>query len=218
MRALEHEGAAAAGRLAELGVTPEDLDYALRGADAEARMWSAAAPPVMPGLTRWAKTNELLRLRLLARGWSQDNPRLMPRTISPARTHAIVATAGDAATGLPAANPTTRHAKGIETVKAIELNVQLAFDFAGLFNWPEPSDYASPGDALETWLLLYNAAETQISAELSLASAISATGFVGAWRERIILPVTDLSGADITGRGRHGARGEKDVTVSVEQR
>ena len=50
------------------------------GADAEARMWSAAAPPVMPGIARWAKTNELLRLRLLARGWSLDNPGLMPPT------------------------------------------------------------------------------------------------------------------------------------------
>lgn len=218
MQPLEFADAAGTVRLKELGLAPEDLDYALRGADAEARTWSAAAPPIMPGLARWAKTNELLRLRLLPRQWSQDNPNLMPRTISPGRTHAIVATAGDAATGIPRANPTTRYAKGIETVKAVEVNIQLAFDFAGLFNWPEPSDQATSGEAMETWLLLYNATETQIRAELSLASAISAAGFVGAWRERIILPVIDLGSPDIAGRGLPGGTGEAGVTVTVEQR
>ncbi|MGH3170782.1 MAG: hypothetical protein ACRDN0_33535 [Trebonia sp.] len=234
---LEHADSAGTVRLKELGLTPEDLDYALRGADAEARTWSAAAPPIMPGLARWAKTNELLRLRLLPRGWSQDNPKLMPRTISPDRAHAIVATAGDAATGIPRANPTTRYAKGAETVKAVQVNVQLAFDFAGLFGWPEPSDFAAPdsarpGDAMETWLLLYNVTETEIRAELSLASGISANGFVGAWRERIILPVIDLSDPDSagsgpgsagrdqgkTGRGLPGDAGQERVTVTVEQR
>lgn len=218
MQPLEYPDAAGTVRLKELGLSLEDLDYALRGADAEARTWSAMAPPVMPGLARWAKTNELLRLRLLPRGWTQDNPRLMPRTISPRRTHVIVAAAGDAATGFPDANPTTRYAKGIETAKAVEVNVQLAFGFEGLFGWPEPSDHATQGDAMETWLLLYDVAETEIRAELSLASAISATGFVGAWRERIILPVIDLSGPDPTGRGLPGSGEGKDVTVMIEQR
>jgi hypothetical protein len=213
MQPLEYADAAGISRLEELGLTPEDLDYALRGADAEARTWSPSAPPIMPGLARWAKTNELLRLRLLPRGWSQDNPRLMPRTISPGRTHAIVATAGDAATGVLNANPTTRYAKGTETVKAVEANIQLAFDFAGLFNWPAPSDDGTPEPALGTWLLLYNAGETEIRAELSLASAISATGFVGAWRERIILPAIDLTRPDAAGRGR--AQG---IAVAVGQR
>jgi hypothetical protein len=211
----EYTGSAGTSRLAELGLTPEDLEYALRGADAEARTWSPSAPPVMPGLARWAKTNELLRLRLLPRGWTQDNPHLLPRTISPDRTHAIVATAGDAATGLPHANPSTRYAKGNETVKAVEANIQLAFDFAGLFNWPAPSDHGTPEPALGTWLLLYNPAETEIRAELSLASAISATGFVGAWRERIILPVIDLTSPDAAGRGRGT---ESGATVAVGQR
>lgn len=243
MQPLEHADEAGTARLGELGLTPGDIDYALRGADAEARMWSAAAPPVMPGIARWAKTNELLRLRLLARGWSLDNPGLMPRTISPDRRRAIVATAGDAATGIPGVNPTTRYAKGAQTARAIETNVQLAFDFVGLFSWPEPSDLAPSDDAapggaasgnavsgdavsggsmsaraVETWLLLYNAAETRIRAELSLASAMSDAGFVGAWRERIILPVIELGSPDAAGRGLPGAGREAGVTVIIGQR
>jgi hypothetical protein len=210
VRALEHEDVAAAGRLAELGLSAEDLDFALRGADAEARTWSPAAPPIMPGLARWGKTNELLRLRLLPRGWWQDNPKLLPRTISPDRSHAIVATAGDAATGVPGANPTTRYAKGIETARAIGRNIQLAFDLPGLTDWPD-----SDGDPVETWLLLYDVTPERIRAELSLAGAISDTGFVGAWRERIILPVIELTSPDITSRILPGDRGEEGVTVAV---
>jgi hypothetical protein len=104
VQALEYQDAEAAGRLGLLGLTLDDLDFALRGADAEARMWSPAAPPIMAGLTRWGKTSELLRLRLLLRGWTQDNPNGLPRTISPDRDVAIVATAGTRPTGTPRAS------------------------------------------------------------------------------------------------------------------
>src|ERR1700752_2512086 len=110
---LLHEDATATSRLVGLGLSVEDLAFALRGADAEARMWSQLAPSSMAGMARWGKTNELLRLRLLRRGWSHDNPKGLPRTISPDRRFAIVATAGDAATGISQGMPTTRYAKGI---------------------------------------------------------------------------------------------------------
>jgi hypothetical protein len=82
---------------------------------------------------RWGKTNELLRARLVERGWSHDNPKGLPRTISPARDFAIVATTGDAVTGYPGGSPSTKYAKGIATVRAIGRNFhQLAFDFSDL--------------------------------------------------------------------------------------
>lgn len=217
MQALEYADGAGTVRLKELGLTLEDLEFALRGADAEARTWSAAAPPIMPGLARWGKTAELLRLRLLPRGWSQDNPRGLPRAIGPGpgpgREVAIVATAGDAATGLPKANPANRYPKGIETMKAVERNVQLAFDFSDLFGEAGPDD-----DVLATWLLLYNVTPTEIRAELSLPSDITPTGFVSAWQERILLPVIDLTSPDVTGRGLPERGENRDVTVAVEQR
>lgn len=193
MPPIVHEDAAATRRLAELGLTGRDLAAALRGADAEARKWTAQAPPLMPGMVRWGKTNELLRARLVQRGWWHDNPKGLPRTISPGRDFAIVATTGDSATGLPEANPATKYAKGVQTVLAIGRNVQLAFDFSGVR--AEDTLWAADAgeDALATWLLLYHVSPGQIRAELSLAHGIDLRGHVSAWIERIILPAIDLA-------------------------
>jgi hypothetical protein len=185
MQPVVHEDAAAAGRLAELALTARDLMGALIGADQEARTWTPLAPQMMAGLARWGKTNELLRARLVERGWWHDNVRGLPRTISPAKDFAIVATSGDAVTGHRDGSPATKYPKGIQTVRAVSHNVQLAFDFpdllAGEARWDE-------GDDLATWLLLYHVTPDRIRAELSLANGIDRRGHVSEWIERIILP------------------------------
>ena len=191
MEPVVHENAAAGNRLAELALTAADLIGALTGADTEARRWTPLAPPMMAGLARWGKTNELLRARLDKRGWRHDSPKGMPRTISPARDFAIVATTGDAVTGHPDGSPSTKYAKGIQTVRAVGRNVQLAFDFPDLYPreaWGARGD----ADGLATWLLLYHAAPDQIRAELSLANGIDQRGHVSAWIERIILPAVRI--------------------------
>ena len=78
MEPVVHENAAAANRLAKLTLTAADLISALIGADQEARTWTPLAPPMMAGLARWGKTNELLRARLVERGWSHDTSRACP--------------------------------------------------------------------------------------------------------------------------------------------
>jgi hypothetical protein len=215
---LVHENTKAASRLADFGLTGEDLHLALRGADAEARTWTRLAPPAMSGIARWGKTNELLRVRLLPRGWSQDNPNCLPRTISPDGKFAVVATAGDVMTGLPDARPATKYAKGLETARAIERNVQLAFDFPGIDIAGALSAVVNSHAALVTWLLLYHATRTQICAELSLANGISPRGHVDAWAERIILPPVELNGPDVTNRRTPVEDGLGGVTVTVEKR
>jgi hypothetical protein len=186
MEPVVHENAAAAKRLAELALTAGDLIGALIGADQEARTWTPLAPPMMSGLARWGKTNELLRARLVERGWAHDNPKGLPRTISPARDFAIVATTGDAVTGYPGGSPCTKYAKGIQTVRAIGRNFdQLAFDFSDLFAGEDRWD---DGDDLATWLLLYHVTPDQVRAELSLGNGIDRRGHVSEWIERIILP------------------------------
>jgi hypothetical protein len=210
-----HEDIAAVDRLAGLGLMAEDFAFVLRGADAEARMWSPLAPPIMAGMARWGKTNELMRVRLLPRSWSHDNPKNLPRTISPQGDFAIVGTTGDGATGWAIGNPTTRYAKGVETAKAIERNGQLAFDYVDLEVGDALSAVAGSEDALATWLLLYSVTDRQIRAELSLPESISARGYVDAWTERITLPAIDLSDPEVTGRG---IKGGHEVTVAVERR
>ena len=194
MQPIVHEDAAATRRLTELDLTAPDLVAAVRGADAEARKWTALAPPMMAGMARWGKTNELLRDRLAGRGWTHDNPKGLPRTISPGRDFAIVATTGDSATGLREANPATKYAKGVQTVLAIGRNIQLAFDFSGVDLQDVLWTVAAEEDALATWLLLYHVTPEQIRGELSLAHGIDLRGHVSAWIERIILPVIDLTG------------------------
>ena len=105
MEPVVHENAAAADRLAELALTAADLIGALIGADTGSATWTPLAPPMMAGLARWGKTNELLRARLVERGWRHDNLKGMPRTISPAGDFAIVATTGDAVTGASGRQP-----------------------------------------------------------------------------------------------------------------
>jgi hypothetical protein len=172
----------------------------------------------MAGMARWGKTNELLRVRLLPRGWSHDNPKGLPRTISPGRDLAIVATAGDAATGISQAKPATRYAKGIETARAIEQNVQLAFDFPGMDIGHALAAAVNEDEALATWLLLYNLTGEHICAELSLPDGMSERGVVGSWIERIILPPIDLSQVEAARWGTPEVPGNEGITVSVEKR
>jgi len=188
MEPVVHADAAAAKRLAELDLTAADLLGPLIGADQEAVRWTALAPPMMAGLARWGKTNELLRARLVARGWRTDNPQGLPAAISPSGDFAIVATSGDAVTGYRDGRPATKYAKGIQTVRAVGRNVQLAFDFPDLFTGGARWAGAEGGDSLATWLLLYHVGPDQIRAELSLARGIDRRGHVSAWIERIILP------------------------------
>ena len=189
MEPVVHENAAAAKRLAGLALTAADLIGPLIGADLEARTWTPLAPPMMAGLARWGKTNELLRAGLVERGWSHDNPKGLPRTINPTRDFAIVAATGDAVTGYSGGRPSTKYAKGVQTVRAIGDNRQLAFDFGGLFAESDRWDHA---DHLATWLLLYHVTAGQVRAELSLADGIDRRGHVSAWVERIILPALRL--------------------------
>jgi hypothetical protein len=194
MQPVVHEDGAAADRLAELALTHQDLVVPLCGADQEARTWTSLAPPMMAGLARWGKTNELLRTRLVQRGWWHDNPKGLPRTISPGRDFAIVATTGDAATGQPCGSPCTKYAKGVQTVRAIGRNIQLTFDFPDLDMGEALWAGAGDADEMATWLLLYHVAPDEIHAELSLANGIDQRGHVSKWVERIILPVIRTGG------------------------
>ena len=183
------EGASVGDRLAELGLKPEILEFALRGADAEARTYTALDPPNMPGMARYARTVRLLREQLIPLGWTFDNPRNLARTVSPDRRVAIIATLGDAATGVPHVPPSTRYEKGIATVEAVSRNflqLTLPIDLGD-------EGYVDDGDEGETttWVLLYNVTEAEIRAELSLPDSM-VDGFIDTWLERILLPPVPL--------------------------
>jgi hypothetical protein len=187
-----------------LGLKAEVLEFALRGADAEARTYTALDPPNMPGMARYSRTVRLLREQLVPLGWSYDNPRNLARTVSPDRRIAIIATLGDAATGVPHVTPSTRYEKGIATVEAVSRNflqLTLPIDLGD----EEPVETDDEGTA--TWVLLYHVTETEIRAELSLPDSM-VDGYIDTWVERIILPPIPL---DVT----PGVTAEQAVEADV---
>jgi hypothetical protein len=185
------EGDQVADRLAELGLKAEILEFALRGADAEARTYTALDPPNMQGMARYSRTVRLLREQLMPLGWSYDNPRNLARTVSPDRQVAVIATLGDAATGVPHVRPSTRYEKGIATVEAVSRNfLQLSLPMDLGDDAPVDADV----DGIATWILLYNVTETEIRGELSLPDSM-VDGYIDTWLERIILPPIPLQPA-----------------------
>ena len=204
-------------RLAELDLSAELIERVVRRADAEANICTELDPPIMEGLTRWARTNRFLREELIPAGWRFDNPRNVPRTIHPRGDFAIVATTGDELTGLEDAVPATKYLKGDATVRAIETNEQLALDFGDFDLAHDVSQADSSGDLL-TWLLLYHADEEGFRVELSLPDAI-ADGRIISWAERIILPVFPRLGDGLANPAAQGRDDlDEDVVVEVTRR
>jgi hypothetical protein len=201
------DGDQATDRLADLGLKAEILEFALRGAEAEARLYTPLDPPNMAGMARYARTVRLLREQLLPLGWSYDNPRNLARTVSPDRRVAIIATLGDAATGVPHVQPSTRYEKGIAVVEAVSRNfVQLMLPIDLGDDGPVEDDGGTT-----TWILLYTVTETEIRAELSLPDS-TVDGYIDTWVERVILPPVPLEPAAAVESPRPAAEPEVLVT------
>jgi hypothetical protein len=177
----------AVNRLRELGLSVDIIERVIRRADAEASTFTAFDPPIMEGLTRWGRTSRFLREELVPWGWTYDNPRNWARTIHPSGEFAIVAATGDELTGVagPGVLPTTKYRKGDATIRAVEANEQLAFDFGDLDLFTA-APHAARGGIL-TWVLLFYSDEHEFRVELSLPDGIE-DGRISSWAERIILP------------------------------
>lgn len=182
-----HVEGKAVDRLAKLGLSVEIIERVVRRADAEASTCTQLDPPIMEGLTRWARTNRFLREELVPVGWRYDNPRNLPRTIHPSEEFAIVATTGDELTGLADLLPATKYQKGFATAHAVEINEQLTLDFGDFDLGVADGEAHNDGDLL-TWLMLFHVDDEGFRVELSLPDAI-VDGRITSWAERIILPV-----------------------------
>lgn len=170
-------------RLAELGLSVEIIERALRRAEAEAATCTAFDPPIMAGFMRYGRTIRFLREDLVPVGWDFDNPRNFCRTIHPSRKFAVVASSGDEGTGNPKLTPTTKYPKGYATVRAVETNGQLALDFPGF----EVEEKSGVVEQLSTWFVLYRVTTEEFRAEISLPNGMVG-GSITDWLERIILP------------------------------
>lgn len=158
----------------------------------EARNITPEHPVTARGFTQWSDTVAALRARLMARGWTKEDPQNSPRVISPGQAVSIMVIGGNAATGKSLQiKPGTARRRGPMTTSAVEVNVQQMLDLSGL-------EVASPSRTPLTWVLLYHVSysERVVRAELSLPEGIEDDS-ISHWFSRIILPSQDLEGVDI---------------------
>lgn len=204
----------AVDRLAQLGLTVQQLHRALARADAEARLTNDLEPPNLGGMNRWGKGVRFLREELLPHGWGYDNSFNFCRTIHPSGEFAIVMSSGDDFAGeyVPGISPSTKYSKGETVVRAVATNEQLSLDLGQAFEEPRQVPARS---ALITWFLLFRATIDKVYAELSLPTAIE-SGVISDWRERIVLrPFDRNNGIPAEDDQRHDDGGGYDVDVSM---
>ncbi|UFQ17119.1 MULTISPECIES: hypothetical protein [Streptomyces] len=181
-------------RLAELGLSAEEIENALRRAEAERSFCTPLDPLSLPGNIFWGRTVRFLRETYVRKGWASASPSNVPLLVAPSGDFAITASSGSAETGYAALTPSTRYAKGNAVMKRVETNRQLL-----LFGERDPeAEQQDVGDGIPTWFLLYHHAKTdqgtRLHAELSLPNEPGSRGKISSWYERIILPWIDFEG------------------------
>lgn len=185
-------GDAAGRRLSDLGLTADDLRFALAASVADVRTCTDLDAPGMPGYMFWSRCNRYLRERLVPAGWQPASRDHILRVVHPEGRFAITATSAAGGVGVEDAWVSTKNPKGPATAKVVERNGQLA-----LFGMD-----AGPSlelDDITTWYLLYKNDKSGLSAELALPVRMSGK-FVDVWNERIFfdMPPMDGPGFDVS--------------------
>ncbi|WP_405518295.1 hypothetical protein [Streptomyces canus] len=181
-------------RLAELGLSVEGIEDALRKAESERNFCTPLDPVSLPGNIFWGRTIRFLRETYIPDGWTSASPSNLPLIVAPSGSFAITASSGSSETGYAALTPSTRYAKGNAVMKRVEANRQLLL-FGETEAEPEPQD---AGDGIPTWFLLYHHSKTdqgtRLYAELSFPNDTGNRGKISSWYERIVLPWIDFEG------------------------
>lgn len=194
MTVVHAEDSRTRDRLAELGLSVEEIGDALRRAEAERNFCTPLDPVSLPGNIFWGRTVRFLRETYIPKGWSSASPSNVPLLVAPSGDFAVTASSGSQETGYAALTPSTRYPKGTAVMKRVEANRQLLL-FGESEAEPEQQDV---GDGIPTWFLLYQHVKTdegrRLHAELSLPDDAGSRGKISSWHERIILPWIDFEG------------------------
>jgi len=174
-------------QLAAIGVSVEQLTEARGRAQHDVDECTSLDPPGSRGSVRRMRSVRYLREGLIPHGWTPDDTGNVGAVVSPDGTVAIIATSGDAGTGLLSHKPKTKYPKGEVTQLRVRQNIQLSL-FEDLTE--EPLDASEP--ARRTWFLLQHPAGDVVRAELSYPVGSDGAGRINEWSERIILPELQL--------------------------
>lgn len=198
-------------RLEELGVPWLILGNALRIGHQAADFVTASYPPCHTGQVVYGETTAGLRSELGARGWENDDTNNIARIVSPCGETVVVVNSGNRYTGRRGNDRrvSTRYPRGRAAQRIINDNLQME-----LFDPAEISVLPAAPKRL-TWILLYDRRGDTIRSELSCPVAVSETGEVTGWRERLVLPAIDLTVPSPT---IPEDEGPSDVDVTVTRR
>jgi hypothetical protein len=184
-------------KLSKLGLTAEVLRQAV-GEAAQAKFQTTVNHPATAGGSmQWFEAVRSLRDQLIpisAERWEANNSLNRGLVVNPKRGVVLGVAGGDANTGIPSADPTTRSPKGNTTKDAVITNQMRFEEFREYFGALNPKTIKELGTL---WLLLIfvNVESGQARSELSRPihwgdAERRPVGF----SPRIILPPVDLDG------------------------
>lgn len=181
-------------RLADLGLSVEILQEAIKFGQLHRSSCTSHDPLCLPGIMAWGKTIQRLRDLLVPRGWSAVNERNLPLVMDSPKKVAIAVATGDDGTGVASLAVRTKYPKGTATASFIEKNgEQLSlFDLGEKIKAIKKRE---PG--CMTWVLLIARNEDEVRCELSLPTSFDYSGHVGTPIERIILEPISLDGDSV---------------------
>lgn len=177
-------------RLQLMGLRQHHLRESVKLAHIRRSTLTPHHPRIMFGLVMWGDVVAALRDQLITEGYAKLDKANYELTINHDLGIAIAVASGDQATGTTV-NPSNKCPKGINTVQAIEANIQIDM-FAELL--PQVNVEAQ---GPETWILLHFTSEKEIRLELSRPSEIDADGMILRWKERIILEPIPIDSSPI---------------------
>lgn len=189
-------GEAATRRLAQLGVTAEELTQTLSTGYGHAAGCTDHDPRSLPGTLVWGKGIGHLRDLKRRAGWRPARHSNYETAVHSSGTHQIALASGTSQTGVPdGLPPRTRTPKGPATSRAVKRNRQLPLDMGqgDVFSGPGVESFAEQDRA--TYLLLHylDVEAGVIRSELSRPDAMEGKN-ISSWRERIMLPTLPFAG------------------------
>ncbi|MCF5747956.1 hypothetical protein [Pseudomonas tremae] len=178
-----------------------------------------SAGPLHPkgsgGTLAWIHGIRALRAKLLAKGWTSDDPRNQPRVVSPDGKHAITVICGDANTGNPNQKPLTRNKRGSQTTSSVYYNAGQQDLFPVSL---EELQRFTPGRNQEQtlWILLFHVdvPNRVVHYELSRPINMAENEKVDDWAPRFIMPPLKLGEPDES----QGPASSPDIDIPVTPR
>lgn len=203
-----------ADRLAQLGLTAEQLRRAVEFGDAARRACTEFDPAWFPGMAQNACTIRSLRESLVLEGWSAVRQGGLELVVAKDGGHALTVGSGDAATGDPDPThvPQSRYDKGASTIRAVLNN----HPGQGTFSFMNRVLTAQEGVDRDTWLLLLHSTPNEVRYELSLPKTISHDDYkIVNWHERLTFPPI---ARDAVPPATPRADDQDDIDVDVKRR